>query len=236
MSERAPRKVVIRGEEPTTPAEPKPEVSETYSVNAKCSNCEWEGDAEIPKGFPIKKGECLDVLYLCPDCGCKTLVRCDKLQTVTAPLVPNSLQEYVERIMRENEDIQRYPTLPQIGQPYTPPPQPVWAPNPSWIGDPPNYWRGTYGNWNTTSGSGSSSSSSSSSSGSSESSSSYGRSNSTGARAAFDKAILSELPEDSQKRWEEHAKQARAHSIMGLYDQCAISMNTVKSALGLHTL
>ena len=145
--ERAPRKINIRGDESPKPAETQPEVSETYSIDAQCSNCDWKGKAEIPKGVPVKVGDPLDVMATCPECGCTTLVRVAKAPPVTTGL-PSVGRDYEEELRRMIREAQPYtppvsyppPITTPFVPPYTPPPITPWTSphSPTWIGTSPS--------------------------------------------------------------------------------------------------
>ena len=49
-----------------TPAE-EPMIA-TYTITVECDNCDYEGEAEIPKGTKVADGDC-------PNCGCQTVVK-----------------------------------------------------------------------------------------------------------------------------------------------------------------
>jgi predicted RNA-binding Zn-ribbon protein involved in translation (DUF1610 family) len=121
MAERAPRRVVVRGETP-----PKPAKAETYVIDATCANCDWRGPTEVPKGTPVKVGDPLEQLATCPDCGCVTLVRITKPRKLEAsPLsapVPADFTSELARMVREAY-------RPQITTPIATP-----TVGPAWIG------------------------------------------------------------------------------------------------------
>lgn len=57
------------------PPQVPPYKPETYSVYTSCSNCDFTGEVNLPKGTLIK-----DVLQSikCPTCGCETLTKSTK--------------------------------------------------------------------------------------------------------------------------------------------------------------
>lgn len=88
----------------------------TYTVHCECSNCEKDGQLQLPKGTPVS-GK-----HICPHCGCKTAeMRSSKI-----------------RIKPEKID---WPTLPPLADPYLPYPSPhkPWTQEPPWKG-PPIIW------------------------------------------------------------------------------------------------
>lgn len=58
-------------------------MSETYSVRCECSNCEWAGEIEVPKGT-LKPTSAV-----CPNCGCNTASATRKSIKVEKPYQPS---------------------------------------------------------------------------------------------------------------------------------------------------
>ena len=46
-------------------------MSETYTIQVTCSNCDYLGDVDIPRGTEFKNYNNASVV--CPTCGCSTL-------------------------------------------------------------------------------------------------------------------------------------------------------------------
>lgn len=90
-----------------------------YRIKASCSNCDWKGEIEIPKGYPVKRGECVDEAAACPECGCFTLIRqaakpkpnpkaeemMETIRRVTGH--PNPPIDTVEEMRRRVEELER---------------------------------------------------------------------------------------------------------------------------------
>lgn len=47
-------------------------MTDTYSINCRCSNCDHAGPKELPKGTLVPDK------FACPNCGCETAVKCAK--------------------------------------------------------------------------------------------------------------------------------------------------------------
>jgi hypothetical protein len=93
-------------------------MSETYSVNCKCSNCDHVGPVELAKGTPC------DGPMMCPNCGCKSARK-------------HAPEPYVPAVIpwrREPVDIRPIWITPQpvpsITQPNTCPPPSRFYPEP----------------------------------------------------------------------------------------------------------
>jgi DNA-directed RNA polymerase subunit RPC12/RpoP len=88
-------------------------MSDTYSIEVECSNCDKSSKAELPKGTPA------DEPLECPNCGCKTAKkkRAKINNTRSTP--------------RESITVNPYPALPEsesviwTHQPEFPPREPV---------------------------------------------------------------------------------------------------------------
>lgn len=121
--DRAPRRIVVRDGQ-----EPEPVKVATYKIHAKCTNCDWAGEVDIPKGVPVKMGDLLEALAECTHCGCTTLVRvAQPLERTFSDDIDRQLHETLERMARE--------TMPRAYEPIVP----LVAPIPSWPTYPAQY-------------------------------------------------------------------------------------------------
>jgi len=130
--DRAPRGIRIRDEA----AKVKPDG--TYKIEAYCTNCDWDGEVELPKGVAAPYGEPLEGRARCENCGCHTLVRhaaaAKEVEETTenpaeispqAETVEERIRRILDEIAREQGRTRREPT------PITPwaPPGPHWEDN-----------------------------------------------------------------------------------------------------------
>lgn len=126
----------------------QPEPTGTYPINATCSNCDWKGEAQMPKGVACEKGKPTDRVA-CPQCGCRTLVR-DR--PAPEPNQAVEQQRQFEDILRRQEEARRQAEEQArrgVPLPYRPqqvpalPPnrrdQPFWRPGDYVLGDEQAY-------------------------------------------------------------------------------------------------
>lgn len=157
MSEREPRGIKLKNEDKD------PKLEGTYVIEAYCTNCDWDGEVEVPKGQPVAFGEPLERLSRCEVCGCTTLVRHEYEEA--AEETEDSETERARRLAREIEEtISRQPRDPFPMYPWDSLPQTTWVsppatePTPNLPGggtsiNPYSPYRGTTSDpniWNTT--------------------------------------------------------------------------------------
>ena len=96
-------------------------MSETYTVNCECSNCDHVGPVELDKGTPC------DGPQTCPKCGCKTA---KKHTPKPAPLAPYEPPYQPWRQPIVDRPIWITPPITIITQPNTSPPPSRFYPEP----------------------------------------------------------------------------------------------------------
>jgi len=93
-----------------------PPPPDTYNVEAYCHNCEYEGEAEIPKGTKVDDADC-------PRCGCDCLQVKAKFTDDRVEAAP--AEEVIEDFLRWPPSQLRGPISP-AGVPADNTPQPQW--------------------------------------------------------------------------------------------------------------
>jgi hypothetical protein len=68
VENRAPRNIRLKDNEAEKP-------EGTYTIECFCTNCDWQGDVEIPRGTPVPYETSLERLAKCENCACETLMR-----------------------------------------------------------------------------------------------------------------------------------------------------------------
>lgn len=138
MPERQPRGIRIRDDDASSCVEG------TYPVECYCTNCDWEGEVQVPRGTPVPWDEPLERLARCAQCGCFTLLRYPQTELVeppepeepetsedaTQPLDTHEAEELLRRMMEELAEQQRRNPVSPISPAPTPVPATPTTPAP----------------------------------------------------------------------------------------------------------
>lgn len=86
-------------------------MSDTYSVNVECSNCDHKGQAELPKGTPVPNA------IACPHCGCVTArkVAAVRIREMQKPWLTDSQDSFRTLIVGPPEPLVHPMNLPDHG-------------------------------------------------------------------------------------------------------------------------
>ncbi len=164
MPDRQPRGIRIRDQEGEKPGG-------AYAISAWCTNCEWTGEVEIPKGTAVSWEAPLERLARCEICGCETLRRNAQPDEEEEPDVAVPAREPIrdldafvafEELIRRQGALERQQPIPAPTPiPYNPYPSPLvpsplvpsplppsfpGPPNMPHVGEPPSWhserWEG----------------------------------------------------------------------------------------------
>jgi len=124
--DRAPRGIRLRDGKAEKP-------EGTYTIECFCTNCDWQGDVEIPRGTPVPYETALDRLAKCENCACETLMRFAADEELTEDHSPpqeeldvndailEDLRRHLDEVTREQRRA-REALPPPISVPDTQPP------------------------------------------------------------------------------------------------------------------